>query len=172
MTTADITAQDPMEHARALFAAKPDGLIEAIAREAKVSTRAVLELLPEAQRQLVAPERFEDVWKELATWGTVLFLMHTPDIVLECEGSLPVGSFGHGYYNIHGDSPIGGHIKAGNCQTIALVDRQFHGRRSCSVQFFNGAGEAMFKIFVRRDEKRELLADQVAKFEALQRDFV
>ena len=171
MTTADITAQDPMEHARALFAAKPDGLIEAIAREAKVSTRAVLELLPEAQRQLVAPERFEDVWKDLATWGTVLFLMHTPDIVLECEGALPVGSFGHGYYNIHGDSPIGGHIKAGNCTRIALVDRQFHGRRSCSVQFFNGAGEAMFKVFVRRDAARELLPDQVARFEALKRDF-
>ena len=33
MTTADITAQDPMEHARALFAAKADGLIEAISVE-------------------------------------------------------------------------------------------------------------------------------------------
>jgi putative heme iron utilization protein len=41
------------------------------------------------------------------------------------------------------------------------------GRPSCSVQFFNRAGDAMFKIFVRRDEKRELLADQLAKFEAL-----
>ncbi|RYE72691.1 MAG: heme utilization cystosolic carrier protein HutX, partial [Hyphomicrobiales bacterium] len=105
------------------------------------------------------------------TWGTVLFIVHTADIVLECEGSLPVGSFGHGYYNIHGDSPIGGHIKAGNCTAIYLVDRAFHGRRSCSVQFFNGAGEAMFKVFVRRDAARELLPDQVARFEALKRDF-
>ena len=167
MTTADITAQDPMEHARALFAAKPDGLIEAIAREAKVSTRAVLELLPAAQRQLVAPERFEDVWKELATWGTVLFLMHTPDIVLECEGSLPVGSFGHGYYNIHGDSPIGGHIRKDRCASIAFIDRAFHGRRSCSIWFMNGDGAAMFKIFVRRDAARELDAAQLGKFEAL-----
>lgn len=172
MTTADITAQDPMEHARALFAAKPDSLIEAIAREAKVSTRAVLEFLPAEQRQLVAPERFEDVWKELATWGTVLFLMHTPDIVLECEGSLPIGSFGHGYYNIHGDSPIGGHIKAENCRAIYLVDRSTaQGRRACSVQFFNGAGEVMFKVFVRRDAARELLADQLARFEALKTKF-
>lgn len=172
MTTADITAPDPMEHARSLLAAKPDGLIEAVAREAKVSTRAVLELLPEVQRQFVAPERFEDVWKELATWGTVLFLMHTPDVVLECEGSLPVGSFGHGYYNIHGDSPIGGHIKAENCRAIYLVDRSTaQGRRACSVQFFNGAGEVMFKVFVRRDAARELLADQLARFEALKTAF-
>lgn len=163
---------EPMERVRQALAAKPDGVIEAIAREVGVSTLAVLEAAPDNQRRFIPAERFEALWLELSSWGTVLFIVHTPDIVLECEGSLPVGSFGHGYYNIHGDSPIGGHIKAGNCQTIALVDRQFHGRRSCSVQFFNGAGEAMFKVFVRRDEKRELLTDQVAKFEALQRDFV
>lgn len=172
MTTADIAARDPIEHARSLLAAKPDGLIEAVAREAKVSTRAVLELLPSEQRLLIAAERFEDVWKELATWGTVLFLMHTPDIVLECEGSLPVGSFGHGYYNIHGDSPIGGHIKAENCRAIYVVDRSTaQGRRACSVQFFNGAGDVMFKIFVRRDAARELLPDQLERFETLKIKF-
>jgi len=168
MTTVDVATRDSIEHARALLAAKPDGLIEAVAREANVSTRAVLELLPAGQRLFVAPERFEEIWKELATWGTVLFLMHTPDIVLECEGVLPVGSFGHGYYNIHGDSPIGGHIKAENCHAIYLVDRvTAQGRRACSVQFFNGAGEVMFKIFVRRDAARQLLPDQLAQFEAL-----
>jgi len=36
-----------------------------------------------------------------------------------------------------------------------------------SIQFFNGAGEAMFNIFVRRDEARELIAEQVEKFHAL-----
>ena len=158
---------EPMERVRQALAAKPDGVIEAIAREVGVSTLAVLEAAPEEQRRFIPAERFEALWLELSSWGTVLFIVHTPDIVLECEGSLPVGSFGHGYYNIHGDSPIGGHIKAGNCKAIYLVDRQFHGRRSCSVQFFNGAGEAMFKIFVRRDGQRALIADQLARFEAL-----
>lgn len=173
MTTAEVASRDPIEHARALLAAKPDGLIEAIAREAGVSTRTVLELLPAGQRLFVAPERFEALWQELASWGTVLFLMHTPDIVLEVEGALPVGSFGHGYYNIHGDSPIGGHIKAENCRAIYLVDRATaQGRRACSVQFFNASGEAMFKIFVRRDASRALLPDQLNRFEALKASFV
>lgn len=173
MTTAEVASRDPIEHARALLAAKPDGLIEAIAREAGVSTRAALELLPAGQRLFVAPERFEALWQELASWGTVLFLMHTPDIVLEVEGSLPVGSFGHGYYNIHGDSPIGGHIKAQNCCAIYLVDRAtVQGRRACSVQFFNASGEVMFKIFVRRDASRALLPDQLNRFEALKASFV
>ncbi len=61
---------------------------------------------------LRAAEKFESLWQEMASWGNVVFIVHTPDIVLECEGSLPIGSFGAGYYNIHGDSPIGGHIRA------------------------------------------------------------
>jgi putative heme iron utilization protein len=36
-----------------------------------------------------------------------------------------------------------------------------------SVQFYNAAGDAMFKIFVRRDDQRELVADQVLRFNAL-----
>ena len=45
--------------------------------------------------------------------------------------------------------------------------RPFMGRESRSIQFFNGAGEAMFKIFVRRDEKRELIGEQVKLFDEL-----
>lgn len=170
------SVQDPepansMERVRQALAAKPDGVIESIAREVGVPTLAVLEAIPADQRHHIAPERFEVLWQEMATWGIVLFLVHTVDVVLEVDGTLPVGSFGHGYYNIHGDSPIGGHLKIENCKAIYLVDRAFHGRRSCSVQFFNGAGEVMFKIFVKRDEARELLADQLAKFEALKTTF-
>ena len=105
--------------------------------------------------------------RELTSWGEVLFIVHTPDIVLECAGKIPPGTFARGYFNIHGDSPIGGHLKAENCTHIAFVSRPFMGRPSRSLQFFNGAGEAMFKIFVRRDDKRELLPEQVARFDAL-----
>ena len=87
--------------------------------------------------------------------------------MLECRGSLPIGSFSHGYYNLSRASPIHGHIKTDNCRAIYLVDRLFHGRRSCSAQFFNAAGEAMFKVFAGRDAARELLPDQIARFEAL-----
>ncbi|PZO03368.1 MAG: heme utilization cystosolic carrier protein HutX [Hyphomicrobiales bacterium] len=163
--------QGGIERARQMLAEKPDAMVESVAKEAGVSTRAVLELTPAEGRTLVAAERFEALWQELATWGTVLFLVHTPDVVLECEGSLPVGSFGHGYYNIHGDSPIGGHIKASNCAAIFIVDRQLPSRRVCSVQFFNRAGEVMFKVFVRRDAQRVLLADQLERFEALKTKF-
>ena len=105
-------APQALARIRAMLAQKPDGVIEAIAREVGVPTLAVLEATPAAERAAMPPARFEALWHELAGWGEVLFIVHTPDIVLECTGALPRGSFGHGYYNIHGDSPIGGHIKA------------------------------------------------------------
>jgi putative heme iron utilization protein len=41
------------------------------------------------------------------------------------------------------------------------------GRDSCSIQFFDTAGDAMFKIFVRRGSDRSLDEAQVAMFEKL-----
>ena len=147
--------------------AKPDGVLEMIAAQCGVPLRRVFDELPEGAARHVAGSRFEEIWQGLTQWGDVLFIVHTADIVLECKGALPPGTSAQGYFNIHGDSPIGGHIKTDRCAAIYFIDRPFHGRRSCSVQFLNGEGEAMFKVFVRRDEKRELIADQLAEFEAL-----
>jgi len=73
-------------------------------------------------------------FQALTQWGDVLFIVHTRDIVLECKGPLPPGSSAQGYFIIHGDSPIGGHIKVDRCAAIYFIDRLFHGRRSCSLQ--------------------------------------
>jgi putative heme utilization carrier protein HutX len=156
----------------ARLAQNADGILEQIAREYGVSTLEVVRNLPTAHRTLLPGETFPDIMEDVTTWGDILFIVHTPDIVLECEGPLPPGSFARGYYNIHGDSLLGGHIRAENCRAIAFVARPFMGRHSCSLQFFNGTGEAMFKIVVRRDEARELVREQLAKFEALRERYV
>lgn len=158
--------EKPLSIAEALKA-KPDGVLEMIAAQCGVSLRRVFDELPQGAARHVAGSRFEEIWQGLTQWGDVLFIVHTIDIVLECKGPLPGGTSAQGYFNIHGDSPIGGHIKADRCAAIYFIDRLFHGRRSCSVQFLNGDGEAMFKVFVRRDDKRELIADQLVQFEAL-----
>jgi putative heme utilization carrier protein HutX len=159
-----LTEQRPTLAARA--ASSPGDLLEQIAREYGVSTLEVVRNLPPEQATVVSGDAFADVMQDISTWGDILFLIHNADIVLECTGKLPQGSFGHGYYNIHGDSPIGGHIKAENCKAIAFVVRGLK-RVGMSVQFFNAAGEAAFKIFVRRDDNRDLVPEQVTMFEAL-----
>lgn len=155
------------QRALAALAEKPDGVVEAIAAKGDVTPAEILDILPEGAAVIASKEAFADIWQELTTWGVVLFLVHTEDVVAEIDGVLPEGSEGHGWFNIHGDSPIGGHIRKDNCVSITFVDRAFHGRRSCSIWFMNGKGSAMFKIFVHRDAARELEPEQVAKFEAL-----
>ncbi|MCB5174513.1 heme utilization cystosolic carrier protein HutX [Microvirga lenta] len=150
-----------------MLAAKPDGVLEAIAADLDVSLQNVLDCLPSGAALRADGGAFEDVWSDLTTWGDITFVVHTRDGVFECKGGIPPGTFGRGYFNIHGDSPIGGHIRAENCRWIYFVDRPFFGKRSCSVQFINKTGEAMFKVFVGRNEDRSLKADQVARFEAL-----
>ncbi|MEQ8823328.1 MAG: heme utilization cystosolic carrier protein HutX [Filomicrobium sp.] len=146
------------------LAENPDGILEQIAGRHGVSTFDVVRALPEEFCHVVSAEAFETVMADMTDWGEILFIVHTPGIVLECKGRLPSGTFGRGYYNIHGDSPIGGHIKAERCAAIAFVSRPFMGRASASVQFFDIEGEAMFKVFVARDEKRELIPEQLARF--------
>ncbi|HML28146.1 MAG TPA: heme utilization cystosolic carrier protein HutX [Hyphomicrobium sp.] len=166
-----LTAEAPPRPAlRERLASNADGILEQIAREYGVSTFDVVEALPFALRTIVSGSNFEKILTTLTSWGAVVFIVHTADIVLECEGRIPPGTFARGYFNLHGDSPIGGHIKAENCTSIAFVMRPFMGRESRSIQFFNTAGEAMFKIFVRRDENRELIAEQVQLFDALRAD--
>lgn len=161
------TTDDRRLRAEKALAEKPDGVVEAIAAAAEVTPAEILALLPKDAATLAPAEAFADIWKEMTGWGDVLLIVHTADIVAEVTGFLPEGSEGHGWFNIHGDSPIAGHIRKDRCQSIAFIDRAFHGRRSCSVWFMNGEGSAMFKIFVRRNEARELLPEQLGRFEAL-----
>lgn len=172
MDTLTPTSDDRRQRALAALAEKPDGVIEQIAAKADVTPAEVLAILPEGAAILVPSERWQHIWKDLTSWGEILMIVHTEDIVLEVEGRLPEGSEGHGWFNIHGDSPIGGHIRKERCVSIAFVDRGFHGRRSCSVWFMNADGKAMFKVFVRRDKERNLLDDQVSRFEALRQAIV
>lgn len=172
MNVATPVENDLAAHIDAALREKPDGVLEMVAGKCEASLWQVFQRLPAGQAVAITGDRFEELWADLTIWGHVLFIVHTDDIVLECEGALPPGTSSHGYFNIHGDSPIGGHIKASNCTRIVFVDRPFHGRRSCSVQFLNAAGNAMFKVFVRRDKQRELLADQVKLFENLRADSV
>lgn len=127
--------EDRRARAEAALAEKPDGVVEAIAAKAEVTPAEILALLPAGAAVSAPAEKFNDIWNELRSWGEVLMIVQTPDIVFEVPGHLPEGTEGHGWFNIHGDSPIGGHIRQDNCASITFVDRGFHGRRSLSVWF-------------------------------------
>ncbi|GAB4063382.1 heme utilization cystosolic carrier protein HutX [Uliginosibacterium sediminicola] len=161
------TSGNALETLRTLLASNPSGVLETLAAEHAVSTQTVVECLPAAHRSFAAGSEAERVLLEISAWGSVTVLVHTPDLILECKGPLPAGRCAHGYYNIGGGSPLSGHLRLDRCAAIAFVRRPFMGADSCSVNFFNAAGEAMFKVFVGRDEKRALRADQLQFFTQL-----
>jgi heme iron utilization protein len=153
----------------AALAAEPDGVLEEIARRNGVTLRAILDRLPPGAALAAPGARFEAIWSELSGWGPVMFIVHNEDGVFETKAALPPGETGRGYFNIHGDSALGGHIRADRCAAIYFIDRPFFKRRSCSLQFINLDGGPMFKVFVARNDKRELLPGQLERFERLRR---
>ncbi len=72
-----------------------------------------------------------------------------------------------GYYNIMAKSGFHGHIRHERCAGIAFVERPFMGRSAAFGSFFNLEGGIMFKVFVGRDENREMKADQLLAFRDL-----
>ena len=149
------------------LAASPDGVLETIAETRDVPFQTVLDHLSPGTTSRVPGTLFEAIWSDLTGWGELTFVVHTRDGYFESEGAIVPGEFGHGYYNIHGDSPIGGHFRMDRCRFIYFVDRPYFGNRSCSLHFVNGEGGAMFKIYVGCNKDHTLKADQVARFEAL-----
>ncbi|WP_336818266.1 heme utilization cystosolic carrier protein HutX [Cedecea sp. MMO-103] len=144
---------------------QPDGTLESIAAQYNVTLLDVVSQLP--AQALVSGEQFDTVWDTVVEWGSVTTLVHTADVIIEFSGELPSGFHRHGYFNLRGKKGMTGHIKAANCTHIALVERKFMGMDTASILFFNQAGSAMLKIFIGRDDHRQLLADQLAAFRAL-----
>ena len=140
---------------RAALKEQPDGVLDDVARHHGVSLRVVLDLLPGPAARSAPGARFADIWSDLVDWGPVTFTVHAEDGVFETKAPLPPGSEARGYFNIHGDSALGGHLRIARRAEIYFLDRPFFGRRSCSLQFIDLDGGAMFKVFVGRDEKRD-----------------
>ncbi len=144
---------------------EPDGTLEAIAGQYNTTLLEVVKNLP--SHTLVAGNKFDIVWDTVCEWGKVTTLVHSADVILEFTGELPSGFHRHGYFNLRGKKGMTGHIKAENCTHIALVERKFMAMDTASILFFNAAGNAMFKIFLGRDDHRQLLAEQVDAFRTL-----
>lgn len=143
----------------------PGAVLEDLAKQHGVTTKEVLAVLPASQAISVAGERFEEIMREMTTWGELTLVVNTGDLILEARGHLPEGSMGQGYYNLHG-KPIGGHLKADNCGLIAFVSRKLFASDTHSVQFYNRQGDCMFKIYLGRDAERQLIPEQVERFRA------
>jgi heme iron utilization protein len=149
------------------LAEEPGLLLEQVAKDYGVTLRETIEALPVEMRCFAHGGTFEEAMIEIASWGDVTLIIHSEDGVMEFSGPIPEGKVAQDYYNMAGTTGFHGHLRHKRCASIAFVERPFMGRNSAVVLFINTDGGIMFKIFVGRDENRELRADQMEKFRAL-----
>ncbi|WP_454616996.1 heme utilization cystosolic carrier protein HutX [Bradyrhizobium cenepequi] len=152
---------------RAYMAGNPGAVIEDVARERKVSPRAVIEALPGEMARIGAGGEFAAAMQDIACWGEVTLIVHTDDAIFEFTGAIPGGEIGRGYFNLMQPKGLHGHLRHERCAAIAFVERPFMGKSSAFIAFINVDGGIMFKVFVGRDESRALRGDQLQRFHAL-----
>ena len=150
-----------------IMAAEPGAVIETVAKDHGATPRAVVEALPAAMRRLAPATAFIEAMNDIAAWGEVTLIVHTDDGIMEFTGAVPKGEVGRGYFNLMGRTGFHGHLRHERCAGLGFVERPFMSKSSAFVVFFNVDDGIMFKVFVGRDDNRELKADQLAAFRAL-----
>lgn len=127
-----------------------------------------IEEINEDIEKVVDGSKFDEIIEDISTWGKILMIKITPSFVIEIKDYMPTGTYGHGYYNFDSkDSSISGHLKVSDIKEIVFVSKKHRGMLSHSVVFNDVNKEHIFKIFVTRDKNRELLQEQVKRFENL-----
>lgn len=132
-----------------------------------------LENLKEQEfEKAISSSHFDEVLEDISKWGKILMIKITPSFVIEIKDHMPLGTYGHGYYNFDSKgSSISGHLKVNDIKEIIFSSKIYRGMLSHSVVFNDEKGEHIFKVFVTRDENRVLIPEQVEKFTALRDRF-
>jgi putative heme utilization carrier protein HutX len=148
-----------------MAANNPSQATGAMAKELGVSEMEVVRNLPDDMVKEVSKERFDEIIEDVSKWGDLTVIVQNESTILEVKASFPIGTYGHGYYNLKSkDTPIGGHIKADDLSAVFFVSKPFMGLESHSVQFFNKNGNAMLKLYLGRDENRVIIPEQIERF--------
>lgn len=150
------------------LAKNPGILLEKLADTANASEAELIECLPQEMWTKVSGTHFETILKQLPSWGAVTTIVHTADVVMEVLGAFPEGEIGHGFYNLNSQGEgLHGHLRYKNCTSIYFVERPFKTVETKSILFTNEHGEFMFKVFLGRDENRQIKSEQIVLFRAL-----
>ena len=115
--------------------------------------------------EVLYAEQTQALLGELATWGNTTTIVLHGGCVFEFKGPFPPGSVAEGYYNLEGPVPgFHGHIRLDAIDHIAFQERVHRGRDSYAFVFNDRNAQAIFKVFLGRDEQGEIVPEQLAAF--------
>lgn len=114
----------------------------------------------------------QELLEQLAGWGIMTTIIIHAGSVFEFKGSFPKGISHDGFYNLTDAIPgLHGHLNLKQVRQIRFQDTPHRGGESYAFVFENAAQEVIFKVFLGRDERGELLADQKQRFLAMQHQY-
>ncbi|MBF9002889.1 MULTISPECIES: heme utilization cystosolic carrier protein HutX [Vibrio] len=147
----------------------PRALPSDIAKQLQVSEKEVVAAFPAEMARLIDGCHAEQILTTIADWQTsVTVIVHSGGSIFEIKAPLPKGSFARGYFNLMGEAgQLHGHLLLDNVAHIALVSKAFMGKESHYFGFFDPQGDSIFKIYLGRDENRQLIPAQVEAFQKL-----
>ncbi|EMN7238265.1 heme utilization cystosolic carrier protein HutX [Vibrio parahaemolyticus] len=152
-----------------LLEQEPQLLPAAMAERLDVTEFDVVAALPQEMVAIAPGEQAQTILESLVGFGPVTTIVHSFGSIFEVKAPFPKGKVARGYYNLMGrEGELHGHLKLDNVKNIALVSKPFMGRESHYFGFFSECGSNIFKVYLGRDEKRELIAEQVTEFRAMQ----
>lgn len=158
-----------MESIKPLLEQEPQLLPAAMAERLGVTEFDVVAALPQEMVAIAPGEQAQTILESLVGFGPVTTIVHSFGSIFEVKAPFPKGKVARGYYNLMGrEGELHGHLKLDNVKNIALVSKPFMGRESHYFGFFSECGSNIFKVYLGRDEKRELIAEQVTAFRAMQ----
>ncbi|OOE87571.1 heme utilization cystosolic carrier protein HutX [Salinivibrio sharmensis] len=140
-----------------------------IAKTLGVSEGEAVRAMPAEYQTWVDGQHAETVFTQVAEWGgPVTAIVHSGGSIFEVKAPFPKGKIAYGYYNLMGKpGEMHGHLKLERMAGIAFVSKPFRGKTTHYIGFFTEQGESIFKIYLGRDEKRQLLDHQVEAFHQL-----
>ncbi|EOU2547988.1 heme utilization cystosolic carrier protein HutX [Vibrio parahaemolyticus] len=157
------------QQVEALLEQESQLLPAAMAERLGVTEFDVVATLPQEMVAIAPGEQVQTILESLVGFGPVTTIVHSFGSIFEVKAPFPKGKVARGYYNLMGrEGELHGHLKLDNVKNIALVSKPFMGRESHYFGFFSECGSNIFKVYLGRDEKRELIAEQVTAFRAMQ----
>lgn len=150
----------------------PSLLPSDIAKQLNLSEFEVVKSLPETMVTLIAGVKAQEILEGLVGFGDVTTIVRLFGSIFEVKAPFPKGKLAHGYYNLMGrNGELHGHLSLDLMHDIALVSKPFRGAESHYFGFFDQDGHSIFKIYLGRDKKRQLLPEQVSAFNVLKQKY-
>lgn len=159
------------EKITAYLAENPQAITLEMAAHFGLPEGDILVALPTEFVRVFEAHRAEEILTAVAQWGTFTTIIEKCGSIFEIKDRFPEGVVGRGYYNLNMKGEQGalhGHLKLDQIAKIAFVSLPFRGKESYNIAFIAENGETIFKIYLGRDEQRQLFPAQVENFKAFQ----